>query len=77
MCHLIIDAQDVLITLVTPTDAEPARNEVTSWDVAQTPPKGDEPLDALTVRLAAAYEEPRRFKFHLDDLAARPPLILG
>ena len=29
VCHLIIDAQDVLITLVTPTDAEPTRNEVT------------------------------------------------
>jgi hypothetical protein len=77
LCHLIIDAQDVLITLVTPTDAEPTRNEVTYWDVAQTPPKGDEPLDALTVRLAAAYEEPRLLKFHLDDLAARLPLILG
>ena len=50
LCHLIIDAQDVLITLVTPTDAEPTRNEVTYWDVAQTPPKGDEPLDALTRR---------------------------
>ena len=50
LCHLIIDAQDVLITLVTPTDAEPTRNEVTYWDVAQTPPKGDEPLGALTRR---------------------------
>jgi hypothetical protein len=29
------------------------------WDVAETPPTGDDPLDALTVRLAAAYEEPR------------------
>ena len=70
VCHLIIDAQDVLITLVTPTDAEPTRNEVTYWDVAQTPLTGDEPLDALTVRLAAACEEPRLLKFHLDDVGS-------
>jgi hypothetical protein len=70
VCHLIIDAQDVLITLATPTDAEPTRNAVTYWNVAETPPTGDDPLDALIVRLAAAYEEPRLLKFHLDDLGA-------
>jgi uncharacterized protein (TIGR03083 family) len=59
VCHLIIDAQDVLITLVTPAETEPTRDAVTYWDVAATPPTGDDPLDALTVRLAAAYEEPR------------------
>jgi hypothetical protein len=32
---------------------------VICWDVAETPPTRDDPLDALTVRLAAAYEEPR------------------
>jgi uncharacterized protein (TIGR03083 family) len=70
VCHLIIDAQDVLITLVTPADAEPTRNAVTYWNVAETPPTGDDPLDALTVRLAAAYEEPWLLKFHLDDVGA-------
>ena len=70
VCHLIIDAQDVLITLATPTEAEPTRNAVTYWNVAETPPTGDDPLDALIVRLAAAYEEPRLLKFHLDDLGA-------
>jgi Mycothiol maleylpyruvate isomerase N-terminal domain len=70
VCHLIIDAQDVLITLATPTDAEPTRNAVTYWNVAATPPTGDDPLDALIVRLAAAYEEPRLLKFHLDDVGA-------
>jgi hypothetical protein len=70
VCHLIIDAQDVLITLVTPTQTEPTRNAVTYWDVTQTPPSGDDPLDALIVRLAAAYEEPRLLKFHLDDVGA-------
>jgi Mycothiol maleylpyruvate isomerase N-terminal domain len=70
VCHLIIDAQDVLITLATPAEAEPTRNVVTYWNVAETPATGDDPLDALMVRLAAAYEEPRLLKFHLDDLGA-------
>jgi hypothetical protein len=60
VCHLIIDAQDVLITLVTPADAAPTRTAVTYWEVATAPPSGDDPLDALTVRLAAAYEDPRK-----------------
>ncbi|MGX9791842.1 maleylpyruvate isomerase N-terminal domain-containing protein [Mycobacterium sp. MMS18-G62] len=70
VCHLIIDAQDVLITLVTPADTEPTRNAITYWHVTREPPSGDDPLDALIVRLAAAYEEPRLLKFHLDDVGA-------
>jgi Mycothiol maleylpyruvate isomerase N-terminal domain len=70
VCHLIIDAQDVLITLVTPTESEPTRDAVTYWDVGRTAPTGDDPLDALIIRLAAAYEEPRLLKFHLDDVGA-------
>ncbi|MFI0809356.1 maleylpyruvate isomerase N-terminal domain-containing protein [Streptomyces echinatus] len=70
VCHLVIDAQDVLITLVTPTSAEPTRDAVTYWAVTDAPPAGDDPLDALTVRLAAAYEEPRLLKFHLDDVGS-------
>lgn len=70
VCHLIIDAQDVLITLVTPAETEPTRDAVTYWDVAKTPPTGDDPLDALIVRLAAAYEEPRLLKFHFDDVGS-------
>ncbi|MER6140619.1 maleylpyruvate isomerase N-terminal domain-containing protein [Streptomyces sparsogenes] len=70
VCHLVIDAQDVLITLVTPADTEPTRDPVTYWNVAQAPPTGDDPLDALTVRLAAAYEEPGLLKFHLDDVGS-------
>lgn len=49
---------------------EPKRDAVTYWDIAETPPPGDDPLDALTVRLAAAYEEPRLLKFHLDDIGS-------
>jgi hypothetical protein len=70
VCHLIIDAQDVLITLATPTDAEPTRTELTYWEITEVPPKGDDPLDALTVRLAAAYEEPWLLKFHLNDVGS-------
>lgn len=70
VCHLVIDAEDVLITLVTPTESEPTRDAVTYWEVADTPPTGEDPLDALTVRLAAAYEEPWLLKHHLDDVGS-------
>ncbi|MFF5370934.1 maleylpyruvate isomerase N-terminal domain-containing protein [Streptomyces sp. NPDC013187] len=70
VCHLIVDAQDVLITLATPSDREPTRDALTYWDVSDTPPTGDDPLDALTVRLAAAYEDPGLLKFHLDDVGS-------
>ncbi|MEU8628556.1 maleylpyruvate isomerase N-terminal domain-containing protein [Streptomyces sp. NPDC048669] len=70
VCHLVIDAQDVLITLATPAATEPTRNAVTYWDVTATPPTGEDPLDALTVRLAAAYEEPGLLRFHLDDVGS-------
>ncbi|WP_174187928.1 maleylpyruvate isomerase N-terminal domain-containing protein [Nocardia barduliensis] len=70
VCHLIIDAQDILITLVTPTEAAPTRDAVTYWEVADTAPTGDEPLDALIVRLAAAYQEPRLLKIHFDDVGS-------
>uniref|UniRef100_A0AAU3H4A2 Maleylpyruvate isomerase N-terminal domain-containing protein n=1 Tax=Streptomyces sp. NBC_01401 TaxID=2903854 RepID=A0AAU3H4A2_9ACTN len=70
VCHLVIDAQDVLITLATPADTEPTRDAATYWEVTGTPPSGEDPLDALTVRLAAAYEEPWLLKFHLDDVGS-------
>ena len=70
VCHLVIDAQDVLITLATPSDAEPTRDAATYWEVTRTPPTGLDPLDALTVRLAAAYGDPALLKFHLDDVGS-------
>ncbi|MER6158630.1 maleylpyruvate isomerase N-terminal domain-containing protein [Streptomyces sp. NPDC001868] len=70
VCHLIIDAQDVLITLVTPTEAEPTVDATTYWHVTNSPPTGEDPLDALTVRLAAAYEDMALLKFHLDDVGS-------
>ncbi|UVS79360.1 maleylpyruvate isomerase N-terminal domain-containing protein [Actinokineospora sp. UTMC 2448] len=69
-CHLVIDAQDVLITLATPTDREPTRDAVTYWTVTDTPPTGEDPLDALIVRLAAAYGDPALLQFHLDDVGS-------
>ncbi|MEU7730954.1 maleylpyruvate isomerase N-terminal domain-containing protein [Streptomyces sp. NPDC040724] len=69
VCHLVIDAQDVLITLVTPAGTEPTRDAVTYWNLVEAP-AGEDPLDALTVRLAAAYGEPWLLKFHLDDVGS-------
>ncbi|WP_030713284.1 maleylpyruvate isomerase N-terminal domain-containing protein [Streptomyces sp. NRRL F-2580] len=69
VCHLVIDAQDVLITLVTPAGTQPTRDAVTYWNLVE-PPTGEDPLDALTVRLAAAYGEPWLLKFHLDDVGS-------
>ncbi|WP_437074274.1 maleylpyruvate isomerase N-terminal domain-containing protein [Streptomyces sp. enrichment culture] len=69
VCHLVIDAQDVLITLVTPAAGEPTVDAVTYWNLVE-PPTGDDPLDALIPRLAAAYGDPRLLKFHLDDVGS-------
>ncbi|MFJ4091870.1 maleylpyruvate isomerase N-terminal domain-containing protein [Kitasatospora sp. NPDC089913] len=68
VCHLVIDAQDVLITLVTPAGAEPTRDAASYWQVSSEPPDGQDPLDALTVRLAAAYGDPALLRFHLEDV---------
>ncbi|TDD67932.1 maleylpyruvate isomerase N-terminal domain-containing protein [Actinomadura rubrisoli] len=69
VCHLVIDAQDVLITLVTPADAEPTVDSVTYWKLVE-PPTGEDPLDALIPRLAAAYGDPELLRFHFDDVGA-------
>ncbi|MFF5264958.1 maleylpyruvate isomerase N-terminal domain-containing protein [Actinomadura viridis] len=69
VCHLVIGAQDVLITLVTPAETEPTVDAVTYWSVVE-PPTGEDPLDALIPRLAAAYGEPRLLKFHFDDVGS-------
>jgi hypothetical protein len=69
VCHLVIDAQDVLITLVTPAETEPTVDALTYWNLVD-PPTGEDPLDALIPRLAAAYGEPRWLKFHLDDVGS-------
>ncbi|WP_410610590.1 maleylpyruvate isomerase N-terminal domain-containing protein [Amycolatopsis sp. lyj-109] len=70
VCHLVIDAQDVLITLATPASSALTHNAITYWAVSSEPPTGDDPLSALIVRLAAAYEDPALLKFHLDDVGS-------
>ncbi|OIK00726.1 maleylpyruvate isomerase [Streptomyces sp. MUSC 14] len=69
VCHLVIDAQDVLITLVTPATGEPTVDAAGYWQPVE-PPTGEDPLDALIPRLAAAYGEPRLLAFHLDDVGS-------
>jgi len=68
LCHLVVDAQDVLITLATPTDEAATRDAYSYWTVGSVPPTGDDPLDALIVRLAAAYREPALLRHHFDDV---------
>jgi hypothetical protein len=70
VCHLVIDAQDVLITLATPASSALTHDAITYWAVGSEPPSGEDPLSALIVRLAAAYEDPALLKFHLDDVGA-------
>lgn len=70
VCHLVIDAQDVLITLVTPADKEATVDAAGYWEVRAEPASGDDPLDALIPRLAAAYGDPRLLAFHLDDVGS-------
>ncbi|WP_067680241.1 maleylpyruvate isomerase N-terminal domain-containing protein [Nocardia miyunensis] len=70
VCHLLIGAQDILITLVSPADAAPTRTALSYWEIDTTTPTGDDPLDALIVRLAAAYREPQLLKLHFDDVGS-------
>nr|WP_202501437.1 maleylpyruvate isomerase N-terminal domain-containing protein [Streptomyces sp. SID5785] len=70
VCHLVIDAQDVLITLATPADAPPTADAAGYWQPQEQAPDGEDPLAALTVRLAAAYQDPALLAFHLDDVGS-------
>ncbi|GHJ98480.1 maleylpyruvate isomerase [Streptomyces sp. Y2F8-2] len=69
VCHLVIGAQDVLITLVTPAETAPTVDAAGYWNLVE-PPTGEDPLEALIPRLAAAYGEPRWLKFHFDDVGS-------
>lgn len=74
--HLALQAQDVLITLATPAETAPTADALSYWTPRPTPPGGQDPqgpqgpLDALTVRLAAAYEDPALLRAHLEHVAA-------
>lgn len=66
--HLIIGAQDILITLVTTTDAAPTRNAVSYWEPG-VPGDGTDAESAFVRRGAAAYAGPTALTHHFDDLA--------
>lgn len=68
--HLVLDAQDVLITLSTPADSAPTHDALSYWTPSPTPPDGQSPRDALTVRLASAYEDPALLRGHFAELGA-------
>ncbi|WP_245880729.1 maleylpyruvate isomerase N-terminal domain-containing protein [Streptomyces zhaozhouensis] len=70
VCHLVIDAQDVLITLATPAETEPTADADSYWRLLVEAPTGDAPLDALVPRLAAAYGDPALLRAHLDDVGS-------
>lgn len=40
VCHLIIDAQDVLLTLVTPSEGAPTHDAATYWTVTDSSDRG-------------------------------------
>ena len=68
--HLIADAQGVLIALATPADTAPTADALSWWTPSPTAPDGRDPLDALTVRLAAAYEDPSLLRAHLAEVGS-------
>jgi hypothetical protein len=69
VCHLIIDAQDVLITLATPAETEPTVDTITYWRIDDGSAE-DDPHSSLIVRLAAAYGDHELLKFHFDDVGS-------
>jgi mycothiol maleylpyruvate isomerase-like protein len=68
VCHLVIDSQDVLITVTTLAAGGPTCDAVTYWDLARDRPSGDDPLDALT--RAVGLEDPRPPVSHLDNVGS-------
>ncbi|HEY3709702.1 MAG TPA: maleylpyruvate isomerase N-terminal domain-containing protein [Amycolatopsis sp.] len=66
--HLVIDAQDLLITLASTTEAPATRDAVTYWQPAE-PPTGTDPESTFVRRGAAAYGSPAGLTHHFDDLA--------
>ncbi|ASK65932.1 thioesterase [Brachybacterium avium] len=70
LCHVVFDAQDVLITLSTPAETTPSADALSFWTPRPAPPEGSDPLGGLTVRLAAAYEDPALLRQHLENVGA-------
>lgn len=68
--HLVVDGQDVLVTLATPADSAPNADALSCWTPSPTLPDGEAPRDALTRRLADAYEDPGQLRDQLEYVGA-------
>ncbi|QRP43880.1 maleylpyruvate isomerase N-terminal domain-containing protein [Amycolatopsis sp. FDAARGOS 1241] len=66
--HLIIGAQDILITLVTTTGAPATRDAVSYWQPG-APGDGTDAESAFIRRGAGAYSGPAALTHHFGDLA--------
>ncbi|RJQ85239.1 maleylpyruvate isomerase N-terminal domain-containing protein [Amycolatopsis panacis] len=71
VAHLIIDAQDVLVTLAstTTTTAPATLTETSYWQPAGEAPDGTDEESAFVRRSAAAYGTTAWLHHHFDDLA--------
>ena len=78
--HLIIDAQDLLITLATPSTAEPAIDAVSYWQLDENAPDGTDPHSEFVRRSANAYgstDGEYGVKYHFNDLAGAAARVAG
>ncbi|MBB4855962.1 hypothetical protein HNP40_003376 [Mycobacteroides chelonae] len=71
VCHLINDAQDVLITRATPSNATPTRDAVTYWEVLEPPPTGGLARTRRMVEQIAGCEFPVE-TFDQDPILSAP-----
>lgn len=69
VAHLIIDAQDVLVTLASTTTAPATLTETSYWQPAAEAPDGTDEESAFVRRSAAAYGTTAWLHHHFDDLA--------
>lgn len=70
--HLILQAQDVLITLATPAETAPTDDALSWWTPTPMPipPDGHCPYDALIVRMADAYGSAAQVRDSFEHVAA-------
>ncbi|MBB4684724.1 maleylpyruvate isomerase N-terminal domain-containing protein [Amycolatopsis jiangsuensis] len=66
--HLIIDAQDILITLASTTGAPPTLTAQSYWQRSGEAPDGTDAESAFVRRSAAAYGTTAWLLHHFDDL---------
>ncbi|ATY10966.1 maleylpyruvate isomerase [Amycolatopsis sp. AA4] len=67
--HLVIDAQDVLITLATPAEGEPTHTAAQYWELGTELPTGMNDEGLFTRRAALSYGSTAWLAHHFDDLA--------